>query len=181
MAKWVTYAVVAGAVLFGAAYFAVGSFKARVDSVLSPPPKTKSGTTTGTPTPSPPATSTGTPTATSSTANIAASGITSSDLATMQAQASTPVFYPGTSIVQNVSSGTQNDAFLAGVPGATGTVETSPGNYTQYTIPTYPPAGTVLGGGSIPASLTKSGQTWVYQFVANGSGGQTTVTISGAP
>ncbi len=59
MAKWVTYTVVAGAVLFGMAYFAIGSFKARVDSVLSPPPKTKSGTTTTTPIlASPPATST---------------------------------------------------------------------------------------------------------------------------
>ena len=48
-------------------------------------------------------------------------------------------------------------------------------------VSTCPAAGTVVGGGSIPADLTQSGQKWVFNYVADGHCGQTTVTVSGAP
>lgn len=110
-------------------------------------------------------------------AEIASSGITAGALTLISQQSVTPVYYPGTAIPQNASSGSDNEAFLQGVPGAIASVEVSPGQYVQYTNPTIPPAGTILGTSSMPSP----NGTQYFAQVADGHGGSYSVGPSSTP
>lgn len=110
---------------------------------------------------------------------IAASGIPVSDLLNLQ-KLSTPVIVDttlGPSFMPRANS-IQNDAFLAGAPGAIATVQTGAASYTQYQIPDSPPRGTILGGSTIPASLSADGRAHSYNQVADGNGGSYSVQVS---